>query len=250
MKKAQIQIIVYLALTLISTICFAQEKFRASISMGQVYPLGRFSSIDQTSKQSGYARTGFTLNIDGDYHIHNRLAVSLRFLFGNSQINQTEFRKFLNNELSGYISSTDTIQYNINYWQWASPMVGLKYNYPIIINKFYLEVGAFTGVNFVQIPDQNLYFNDYINKRAIVSQNVGFSDITLPLAVNAGLRFRINPQMQLKLNAEYFYTKTSIDHVSYYQLTNSIEQVEIEKYQFDVPIQSLNISLGLVYNFQ
>jgi len=249
MNNKLFTILICLAITLFSTEVFSQDKFRASLSMGQVYPLGNFKSIDQSSKNSGYAQTGFTLNIDGDYHLHNRLAVSLRFNFGNSAIDQYEYSKRLMSELSGYVSETDTVQYDINYWQWASPMIGLKYNYPIVINKIYVEVGAFTGINFVQIPDQNLFFNDKENKRIIISQNVGNTDITLPLAVNAGFRFRINERVQLKLTAEYFNTNANIDHVSYYQLENTTQQVEIKKDEFDVTIQTLNVSAGLVYNF-
>jgi hypothetical protein len=249
MKKVKSFILVNLILAVISTACFAQEKFNASLSMGKVFPIGKFSNSDITSKQSGYAQSGFTLNIDGDYFLHNRIAVSLRFNFGNAPINQSEFRKYLNNELSDYIKETDTVQYNINYWQWASPMIGLKYNYPIVINKFYFEAGLFSGISLVQIPDQNLYFNDTKNKRIVVSQNVGKTDITFPLAINTGLRYRINPRMQFKLNAEFFTAKTSIEHVSYFQVEKSTAQNEIEKYSFNVPIQTLNLSAGLVYNF-
>jgi hypothetical protein len=249
MNNKLFTILICLAIALLSTRGFSQEKFRASLSMGQVYPLGNFKSIDHSAENSGYAQSGFTLNIDGDYRLHNRLAASLRFHFGNSAIDQFEYSKRLLSELTGYVTETDTVQYNINYWQWASPMIGLKYNYPIIINKIYVEVGAFTGINFVQIPDQNLFFNDNENKRIIISQNVGNTDITLPLAVNAGFRFRINERVQLKLTAEYFKTRTNIEHVSYYQLENTIEQVEIKKDEFDVTIQTVNVSAGLVYNF-
>jgi hypothetical protein len=228
---------------------FTQDKFRASLSMGPSYPIGKFSSTDLSSKSAGYAQSGFALTIDGDYYLHNRVAVTLLFHFGNSPIDQSAFSERLIHELAGYVTATDSVQFDINYWQWASPMVGLKYNYPIILNKFYFEVGAFTGMNFVQIPDQNLFFSDDKNKRIIVSQNVGSTDITFPVALSAGFRYRINPKMQFKLNAQYFNTNTSFEHVSYYQLENNIEKVEIEKYNISVPIQTLNVSAGLVYNF-
>jgi hypothetical protein len=251
MKKVKSVILIYLFLTIISFAGTAQNLFKASLSMGTVIPIGNFSSTNETSTQSGYAQNGFMLNIDGDYYLHHRLAISLRFLFENSPIDKTEFSKWMNNDLSGYIKNTDTIKYDISYWQFASPMIGIKYNYPISINKLYFEVGAFTGISIVQIPDQNLYFNDTKNKRVIVSQNVGNTDVTMPLALNAGIRYRINPQMEFKLLAEYFYTKTSYEHLSYLQNNGSTEQILIEnkKYTWDIPVQTINISAGLVYNF-
>lgn len=249
MKNIQSAIFICLMLILITATAIAQEQFRASLSMGPVIPLGKFSSANITSTKSGYGQSGFNLNIDGDYYIDNRFAVTLRFLFENSTIDNSNYQKFLKTELSDYISATDTVHYDINYWQWTSPMVGIKYNYPIVMNKLYIETGIFSGINFLQIPDQNLLFTDETNKRTIISQNVGTTDITIPLAVSCGLRYRINPKMQLKLNAEYFRTKTSFEHVSYYQNENTTDQKVIKKYTSAIPIQTLNLSLGLVYNF-
>jgi hypothetical protein len=249
MKQPQLFVLFCIAFVAITYTGYTQDKFRTSLTMGQVYPLGTFSSTNHFSNTSGYAQTGFTLNIDGDYHLNNRLDASLRFHFGNSPIDQVEFSKRLSNELAGYVSGTDTVQYAISYWQWASPMVGLKYNYPIIINKVYVEVGAFTGISIIQLPDQNLIFNDKVNKQFIVSQTIDNTNISLPFAINGGFRFRINQQVQLKINAEYFRTKANYEHVSYYQLENTTEQVEIKKSEFDVTIQTLDITAGLVYNF-
>ena len=217
--------------------------------MGQVYPLNEFKSINPGSNKAGYAQTGFTLNVDGDYFLHNRFSVSLRIHFGNAPINLSIFKDRLNNELKAYISANDTVQYDINYWQWVSPLIGCKYNYPIILNKVYVEAGIFTGVNFIQIPNQNLVFNDKANKQSIISRNIGNSDISLPFALNAGVRFKINESVQLKVNAEYFQTKASFNHKSYISKEGSTENTPITEYQFNVPIQTLDASIGLVYSF-
>jgi hypothetical protein len=249
MKKA-IRFLFIPALIFSATmVCQAQEKFTVGVSMGQVYPLNEFKSVDPTSPKAGYAQTGFTLNVDGDYFIHNRFSLSLRFHLGNAPINQSVFKERLNNELKDYFSASDTVQYDINYWQWVSPLIGCKFNYPIILNKVYVEAGIFTGVNFTYIPDQNLVFNDKENKQLVISQNIGNTDISVPFALNAGFRFRINKSVQLKVNAEYFQTKASYSHVTYTQKENSTENIEIAKYKLNVPIQTLNATIGLVYNF-
>jgi hypothetical protein len=249
MKKAIRFLFLPVLIFLASITCQAQEKFKVGISMGQVYPLNEFKSIDPAKATAGYAQTGFTLNVDGDYFLHNRFSVSLRFHFGNVPINQPEFKKKLNNELSSYFLANDTVQYDINYWQWVSPLIGCKFNYPIVLNKVYVEAGIFTGVNFTQIPNQNLVFNDKANKQLVISQNVETTDISIPISCNAGFRFRINETIELKVNAEYFQTKTSFNHVNYVKKDNSEVKTEISKDEYHIPIQTLNATLGLVYSF-
>ena len=228
---------------------FSQEKFKATVSMGEVFPLNNFKNTDLNSSVSGYAQNGFTLNVDGDYFIINRLAVTLRFHFGNAPINKDAFKNFLVNDLQGYYPPADTAQFEMNAWQWVTPLIGLKYNYPIVINKVYIEAGAFTGLCFIQIPNQNLIYNDKVNNRLVVSHNIETNCISMPLALNAGIRFKINPTVQLKIAAEYFSARSQYTHESYYQWQNSVEQIEISKTEFNVPIQTVNVTAGLVYSF-
>jgi hypothetical protein len=249
MKKA-LKFQVLLVILFTATIyCEAQENFKVGITMGQVYPLNEFKSTDNSSTKSGYAQTGFTLNVDGDYYIHNRFSFTLRFHLGNAPINQSAYKEKLNTELKDYFSAEDTVRYNINYWQWATPLVGFKVNYPIVLNKIYIEAGIFSGVCFIQLPDQNLIFNDKKNKQFIISQTIENTDISIPLVINGGFRFRINNSVQLKLNAEYFQTKANYNHVSYIEKEGTTERTEIKKYELNAPIQTLNASLGLVYSF-
>jgi hypothetical protein len=249
MKKAIRFLFTAVLIFTASILCQAQEKFKVGISMGQVYPLNEFKSIDPAISKAGYAQTGFTLNVDGDYFLHNRFSVSLRFHLGNAPINQPEYKKKLRNELTGYLSANDTVQTDINSWQWVSPLIGCKFNYPIVLNKVYVEAGIFTGINFAQIPNQNLVFNDKANKQLIISQNVESSNISIPLACNAGFRFRINETIELKVNAEYFQTKTNFNHVNYFKKDNSDVKTEISKYENHIPIQTLDATIGLVYSF-
>lgn len=249
MKKTLKILLLPIFLFSVSILCQAQENFKVGISMGEVYPLGIFKSTVASSNKAGYAQTGFTLNVDGDYFLQNRFSVSLRFHFGNAPINQSEYKVRLDKELKNYISENDTVQYDINSWQWVSPLIGCKFNYPIVLNKVYIEAGIFTGINFTQIPNQNLVFNDRKNKQLVISQNIETSDISIPVSCNAGFIFRINKTVEFKLNAEYFRSKATYNHVSYLEKENSTENIEIAKYELNVPIETINATLGLVYNF-
>jgi hypothetical protein len=234
-----------------SVICQAQDKFKVGVSMGQVYPLNEFKSVGPASNAAGYAQTGFTLNVDGDYFIQNRFSLSLRFHFGNAPVNQAEFKNRLDNELKDYFTEIDTLHYDINYWQWVSPLIGCKFNYPIVSNKVYVEAGIFTGISFIQIPDQNLAMVTTYksHQKLLISKNIEKNDISIPFAFNAGFRFRINNSVQFKINAEYYQTKANYNHESYFQSLDTAALEKIEKYAFNVPIQTINATIGLVYNF-
>lgn len=237
-----------LVLVLFSTTAFSQDKFFASVSMGKVFPFDQFASSNLESKNSGFSKDGFNLSIDGDYQLHRRWAASLRLNLMNTTFNEESVIQLLKNEMSSFAKATDSVQFDISYWLWISPMVGVKYNYPIIINKLYVEAGIFSGINFVQIPDQNVYFNDKEKERTVFSQNMGETDITFPLAANIAFLYRLNKRMQLKISSEYFSTRTAFDHKTFYRMNKGTEAVELSGYHVNVPIKTMNITLGLVYN--
>jgi len=236
---------------LLSQLSFAQSKVKVGISMGPVFPLGNFSSTDNNSLSAGYSETGFNLAIDADYFLHNRFALSAKLYLGTTTINVDAFSSRLNSELASYMdlkNSENKVNYDINYWQWSSPLIGGKYNYPIVINDTYIEIGAYTGVNFTQIPDQTLSYWDSEKSRDIISQNDKDKDISIPLSITCGIRFKIKEKMQLRINADYFYTKANYPHVNYIKGGNVNERDEISKEVFSVPIQTISTSIGLIYN--
>jgi hypothetical protein len=250
MKKAFVFLFFTFVLFFAANICNAQEKFKTAISMGQVFPLGEFNSIDITSAKAGYAQRGFTLNIDGDYFINNQFSVSMRFHFGNAGINRSGNGKLLYNGLQNYFTSgNDTLEYDINYWQWASPQIGCRYHYPIVLRKLYFEAGIFTGISINQIPDQNAVYKDVKNDQLVISQNDGNNDISVPLSLCAGCWFQITKVMQFKVNLEYFRTSINYSHSIYTQSSESSYKTLISSTNYTIPIQTLDLSVGLVYGF-
>ncbi len=226
---------------------FAKQGFKASISMGPVYPLHQFASMNNENLNAGFAESGFSLNFDGDYYFHNRFAVSGRFHFGMSPINKTETYDWLKQNVGDYFDE-DSLKTTIDYWQWSTPLVGIKLNYPIIMNKFYLEGAIFSGLNISSIPAQSMIISDSEKKQSIRSENIGKVNYSLPLMADAGFRLIFNENIQLKLTASYFQTKHKHRHVTYI-MNNETYQVEeeLKMQNIEVPIKTLNFSLGLIY---
>jgi len=229
---------------------FSQNEFRVGISMGPIFPLNNFKSADYQNLSSGYSESGYSLNFDGDYYFHRRLAVSARFNFGLTSMNKVAVADWLDVEMTGYLNNnTENNLYSIDYWQFSSPLLGLKYNYPIVVNKFYFEIAAFSGLSIVQTPNQNLKIIDEVNKQAVYAENINSKTITAPLMFDGGFRYVANNNIQFKLQASYFQTKSEYEHINYIVKENSVEvSEELHRSKIIVPIQTLNFSIGIIYN--
>ncbi len=239
-----------LLLLVVSLISFGQNGFKVGIAMGSVMPLNQFKSTDISSNASGYSENGVSLNFDGDYYIHNRLAMTLRLNFGMTSIDEPSVIKRLESDATGYFSTEkENNTYKISYWQWSSPMLGVKYNYPILINKLYIETGIFTGISLTQIPEQNLTIMDEVNKQMIYSENIGTRSTAVPFMADLALRYALSKQLQLKFSTSYFQTKADYEHFTYTVDKDATEiSKEINRYEVSVPLETLNFSIGLIYS--
>ena len=217
--------------------------------MGPVLPLGEFKSVDNSNLNAGFAGSGFTLNFDGDYYLTHRIAFSARFHFSLSSFNDVEVADWLKQEAGGYYKEDTMAIKSIGYWQWSSPLVGIKYNYPIVINKLYFDAGAFSGVCIASVPTQSLKIDDPDNQQIFYSENITKTNYALPLMLDAGLRLRFNDTIQLKLMASYYQSKITYQHVNYIiSESTPLKPQTISTQDMTVPLKTLNFSVGLVYS--
>ena len=217
--------------------------------MGSVLSLGEFKSVDNSNQNAGFAGSGFTLNFDGDYYLTHRVAFSARFHFSLSSFNDAEVADWLKQEAGDYYKEDTMAIKSIGYWQWSSPLVGIKYNYPIVINKFYFEVGAFSGLCIAPAPTQSLKIDDPDNQQIFYSENITKTNYALPLMLDAGFRLRFNDTIQLKLMASYYQSKIAYQHVNYIVSESvPLQPQTISTRDMAVPLKTLNFSIGLVYS--
>jgi hypothetical protein len=248
MRQLSLSALILLFISGITTLTNAQNPFKVGIEMGTVIPLAEFKSINNTKFNAGMAEQGFCLTFDGDYYLHNRFAISGRMHFGISSIHKRESFDWMKSILGDYFVN-DSLISSSGYWQWSALLVGAKYNYPIVINKLYVETGLFSGLNISPAPTQFLQIIDEANKRDIFSQNLSRTSYTIPLMTDLGFRLVINQNIQLKIKASYYQANTHHQHVSYYVNENSTTvSEEINNFQIEVPIKALNFSVGLIYS--
>lgn len=249
MHKSFLYPVLFGLLFFLLKVSYAQSDFRVGISMGHVNALASFGSSDHLLSESGFARNGFSLNFDGDYFLHRRIAVSARFHFGMVSMDKAAVAKWLEHQMSAYLSAKDENNlYNVDYWQWSSPMLGIKLNYPIIINKLYVDVAAFSGLSIIKTPVQNMKIIDDANEQVIYSENIPANHLSAPLMAEAGLRLLAGDRIQLKLTSAYFQTGSKREHVSYIvkDATKEVSE-EISRNTYQTPIKTFNVGLGLIY---
>lgn len=249
MKKFTFVAILLFVFSILPLVNNAQDNFKVGISMGPVFPLNQFKSNDYSAMPVGFSQSGFSLSFDGDYYFIHRLAVSARFNFGLSSMDKVAVDDWLDHQMTGYLSAnTDNNLYSVDYWQWSAPLIGLKYNYPIVINKLYVDVAGFTGLSIVQTPNQNLKIIDEDNKRAIFSENVDSKTTALPFMFDGGLRYVATNNIQVKFMASYFQSKANFDHVNYIMKENATEPDLLQTKSYNLPVQTLSFNIGIIYN--
>lgn len=249
MKKTIALALLLLAI-ITSNQVLSQNGFKVGISMGPVYPIGEFKNADYQSLPAGFSQSGFNMSFDGDYYLIHRLAISARFNFGLSSMDKVSVADWLDAELSEYLSTNASNNlYSIDYWQWTAPMLGLKFNYPILINKLYVEAAAFSGLSIIHTPDQNLTIKDEENEYSVYSENIESTSYSIPIMVDFGLRYYASKNIHLKIYTSYFQSEANYERVNYIVKDNSTEVwKELGASKITLPIKTMSINLGIVYS--
>lgn len=248
MYKLKVAIILSCLVFLLTNDLFSQDKFKVGIAMGSILPVGEFQKRDNSLLDAGFAESGFTLSFDGDYYFTRRLALTGRFYFGMTSMNKQSNVQWLENQL-GESYNDDSVSTSIGYWQWSAPLLGIKYNYPIIINRFYFETGVFTGLNITSVPTQTMKIVLADEEQSIYSENIPGQAFSVPFMADAGFRIMMGEGLQLKINSSWYQAMSRYEHVEYLvnDKTNKVDE-EFERYQLAVPLKAFNFNIGLIYN--
>lgn len=225
----------------------AQQEWRFGITMGSLFPMGTFKGVDVADPNSGYSELGFSLNLDGDYYLNERISVGGRLNLSRAGIDSEAFGKQLDIWFADYLIEDQT-RYDINSWSWNTVAVGIKGNLPFFSNKVFIEAGIFPGLAIPSVPDVNISIDDKENQQFVIGQSEKKTKVAFSAMGDLGFRFKISSQMQFALRGSYLLSKFSFDHVGYkksYELNRT--DVKIYDREMSVPVHALGVSVGLVY---
>ncbi len=239
MIKQVIKSIFVIALFFSSVQLNAQKEIDLTISMGSVHPISSFT-------EQGYAQSGFNLQITANYPLFDLFSLSGKFMFANAGLDHVKYQGHLNSTYPDFMS--DVVRYDINNWLWAAPMIGLKYRYPIVIQKFYITAAAYSGMSYHQTPDLNsTAINEETNRNFIIETTSDYN-LSIPVYGEIGALFKANNNISFSVAIGYFNSSTQYDQNAYtINSTSGIIDEIVSESEITIPIKALQTSFGLVY---
>lgn len=247
MKK----ILIIVTITLFASPSFSQyNDWYISLSMGGAWPVGDYSLSDPSLDGIGFAKTGFTLNVDATYAITPSFGVKGMFFFGTNLVNQAAVNTKLENKLFEFFDpseiNSEFLLFNVDYWLWGSVLFGPKYT--IGFKKFYLDFHVMGGPNITDLPKQSLIYDDLDNDWFYNDQGTKRTDFSMAWLAGSDIRFAVSEKINLKLGVSYFYTKATLKTEQLKvnkEIGNDIEQLGSSTSK--IPISTINATIGFVY---
>lgn len=241
MKK----IIFILALLLTSILANAQSNY-LNLSMGASIPLGDFKSTEDAST-TGYAGTGFALNVEGKYFFIDYLGVAGTINYATNSTDEdaleASWLEYVKNLYPDYIIPPDAnIQFNTSLWNTVSILVGPVLSFPF--SRISFELKAQAGVSFITPPKRELYIT-YTNNE--IYNNSGGHNTAFGYTLGAAFVFQANENYGLRIAADYFGSKAKLDLES--SVDDGMGGSEIVTEVWEVPVTAINATVGIVYFF-
>lgn len=213
----------------------AQKKsFNLSINGGISSPAGSFSKADYYDGSSGFAKTGYQLNLSGVYQFSKHWGAGV--LIGYSQYG-------FKNSLSlaeGYKedSGTDsTTLYKKGSNSNFSVLVGPYYFIPVG-KKVSISIRALGGYVNTHLAGFQVFYEDYLDNSMTQKQASGGA---FGFQVGAGVKYDVAKKVSLHFNVDYFSSKPNLDIAYDNFVVNSGRRLT----SYNEAISGINATVGI-----
>ena len=216
----------------------AQDKsFNLSVNGGVAIPTGNFSKADYHDESSGFAKTGFHLNLSGVYQFNKNWGAGI--LIGYSQFG---FKDPLS-LAEGYKedSGTDsTTLYQLGHNSNFSVLVGPYYFIPAGKNVL-IDIRALGGYVNTHLAGFRIFYEDYTDNVMTQEETSGG---TFGFQLGAGVKYSVAKKVSLHFNIDYFssHPKLSITYDNF--VVNSGRRLT----SYDEAISGVNATVGVGFN--
>jgi len=112
------------------------NKYFISFSTGPSFPIGQFASNDINNKEAGFAKPGYTLNLDFTYKINPSVILDINILYARFDLSNMVLQQ------AGLSS---------DHWQYYGLLVGPRYDMRLG-NKSLLSIKGLLGITNVNSP--------------------------------------------------------------------------------------------------
>ena len=225
---------------------YAQQNF-ASISFGTSIPLEEYATVGDLSS-NGYASTGGAIRFDAGYFHVSYLGIGGSFSFGSNYAFRDSMLSDMIRHVEEYapsplvIPEDADILYGSGFWNYISLFLGPHFSIRPA-RRIYFDFRALAGLSILRPPDQDL---SVTFDGTEVYSRVDDNKVALGLTAGAGMRFKLNSALALKLGVDYFQSRSRFDFK--FDLYRGTEE-EIPDVESDLPVRALELSAGLAYSF-
>jgi opacity protein-like surface antigen len=223
-----------------------QQNF-ASISFGASLPQGDYAATGNLAT-SGYARAGGAIKFDAAYFPVSYFGIGGSFSFGSNYASRDSLLKDMTAHVEENASSIIDIPndaeilYGTGFWNNINLFLGPHFSVRAT-QKLYFDFRALAGLSFLRPPDQELsiLFDD-----TEIYSRISNTKLALGINAGAGLRYRLNSNIALKLGADYNQARSKFNYAFnlFQGVATNIPQVESNFF-----VRTIELSAGLAYSF-
>jgi len=239
--------IIYILLFVLTSVSVLAQDSYLSIGLGAALPQSDFAT-DNTLMESGYALSGFAIEIDGTFFPGSVFGISGMMGFGSFYTKQNEFY----NNLTSYVYDRDDLQgfamptqdmadYSIGFWNYINFLAGPELSVPFWRVQLGLKVMG--GASMLISPKRE--FN-YIHNMDNLNVSTKGNDLSLSYLYGGSLMYKLRSGTALRVSADYLTTKASFNFN--FAADTPLSDID-ESTKNTIDIQSLQLLVGLSYTF-
>ena len=236
---------VWIVLLSLGIPAYAQQNF-ASISFGASIPLGDYGLTGDLAS-NGYAKGGGAIKFDVGYFPGSYLGIGGSFSFGSNYSIRDSIRNDIKNFVIENASSindipNDSITYGTGFWNYINLFIGPHFSIRAT-QRLYFDFRVLGGLSILRPPDQELVI--HIDGSEIYSSTSN-NKLSYGFMGGAGIRYKLNDRLALKLEADYTLARSSFDYTFDFLsgLAENIPPIESNFW-----VTAAEFSVGLAYAF-
>lgn len=224
----------------------AQDSY-LSIGLGTAIPKSDFGN-NTGMLGSGYALSGFAIELDGTFFPGSVLGVSGMMSFGSFYTDQTVYY----NELTDYVygrsdlpsfvmPAMDQTDFTVGFWNYVNILAGPELSVPLW--RFQLGLKVMGGASMLISPKREL---NYENTLEVLEVSTKGTDLSLSYLYGGSLMYKLSSGTALRLSADYLTSKAS--YTFNFMADTPLADIN-ESTKSNLDVQALQLLLGLAYTF-
>ena len=229
------------AIILTSFSARAQVKSYLSLFGGLSNPEGLYKSTDYSNNQSGFAKKGATVGIDGAVYVYKNLGIGFTFSFQDQgKLNYNDTYALAQGYTASYTADQATVDAYDRYQNW-NLLIGPQYSFTY--HSFILDLRAYGGmVDVTSTPETKVTLDGIPEQTAPFYERRGHGSM-FGYGASAGLRFKLGDSWTIGVKGAYI--GASGPNIKVDGLSDNVNG----RYVTKIPLKEFQTTFGIGLNF-